>query len=293
MNPYSFLRDIQSKAWAIEPDALMPLVALALRRMAEGPEPEAAMPSARGAARRAGAIGVLPIRGVITHHPGIWELLGMGTSADRMSAALREAVEDPDIKAVVLDIDSPGGEVAGTPELADEIYAARSSKPIIAVANSMAASAAYYLGSQATEFYATPSGSVGSIGVYSMHVDYSDALAAEGIKPTFIHAGKHKVDGNPYEPLGDEARAHMQHTVDLAYDAFVRAVARGRKTSQTAVRQGMGQGRLVDASEAVAPNMIDGVRTLDAVLAELSGGGKPSRRRAAIARERLALAKAR
>src|SRR6202043_3845971 len=131
----------------------------------------------------------------------------------RLASTIRQAAADPSIAAIVLDVDSPGGQGYGIEELGNAIYEARAAKPIAAVANSLAASAAYWAASQATEFYAAPGAEVGSIGVYTMHVDYSEALKKEGISVSYISAGRYKVEGNPYAPLDDAARAAVQISV--------------------------------------------------------------------------------
>ena len=136
-------------------------------------------------------------------------------------------------------------------------------------ANSLAASAAYWIGCSASEFYVTPGGEVGSIGVWQAHFDYSKALEEEGVKPTLISAGKFKVEGNPYLPLDPEAQAFMQSRVDDYYNAFVQAVAVGRGVSVDDVRNGMGEGRVLGADAALAQRMVDGIASFDDVLARM------------------------
>ena len=220
-------------------------------------------------ARSQGSIAVLPLYGTIAPRIGSMAEASGGTSTERFGQMFRAAMADPQIGAVVIDVDSPGGAVAGVPELADEIYASRGSKPIVAVANQMAASAAYWIASAADEFVASPSADVGSIGVYAAHQDVSGALAQEGIKTTLISAGKYKVEGNPYEPLSEEARAALQESVDEAYDLFVSHVARHRGVSPADVRNGYGQGRVLSAKRAKAVGMVDRVETLDATIERL------------------------
>jgi signal peptide peptidase SppA len=217
-------------------------------------------------ARRQGMITVLPIRGAIEHRASILgDLLG-GTSVEAIRSQLSEAVDDPDVAAIVLDVDSPGGAVMGMTELAGEIREAREAKPIIAVANGTAASAAYWLASQADRVYATPSGQVGSIGIYAVHQDVSGALEAEGVKVSIIAAGEHKLDGHPLQPLTDDARAQMQHRVDAYYDQFVGDVAKGRRVSTETVLEDYGAGRTFGADEAQEAGLVDEVGTLaDAV----------------------------
>ncbi len=133
-----------------------------------------------------------------------------GTSVQGVARQFRAAMADPDIGRVILDVDSPGGQVGGVEELAREIYQARGQKPVTAIANGLAASAAYWIATAADEFVVTPSGQVGSIGVFGMHQDVSAALEKDGVKVTMVSAGKYKTEGNPFEPLTDEARAAMQ-----------------------------------------------------------------------------------
>jgi|GEM_PF-492261 len=214
-----------------------------------------------------GAVAVLTVRGTLVPHTTAWSFWFDEIGVDRVQQALRAALADVGVGAIVLDLDSPGGSVYAIEELAAEIRAARAQKPIVAIANPLAASAAYYLLSAATEAYVTPSGEVGSVGVYSLHLDWSRSLDAEGITPTFIFAGAHKVEGNPYEPLTDDARQALQASVDRYYDLFVKAVAKGRGVSVTAVRESFGQGRVVGAREALAAKMVDAVGTLDEAIA--------------------------
>ncbi|MER2514912.1 MAG: S49 family peptidase [Candidatus Accumulibacter phosphatis] len=154
-------------------------------------------------------------------------------------------------------------------ELADEIVSARAQKPVVAIANSLAASAAYWIGCSASEFYVTPGGEVGSIGVWQAHFDYSQAFVTKGVKPTLIAAGKYKVEGNPYVPLDEEAQGFMQSRVDDYYASFTKAVSRGRGVPIAQVREGMGQGRVLGGDAAQAQGMIDGVATFDDVVRKM------------------------
>ncbi len=189
-----------------------------------------------------------------------------GTSTEVLASDLREALGDPTIKAIVLDFDSPGGTVAGTDELATEIYNSRGVKPIVAVVNSMAASAAHWLAAQADEIVVTPSGQAGSIGIYTVHEDISKMLADQGVNTTLISAGKYKTEANPYGPLSEEAQAAIQARVDQSYTAFVTAVARGRGVSRSTVHANYGQGRMFGTQELVQRGMADRIGTLPQVL---------------------------
>lgn len=222
-----------------------------------------------------GSVAVIPIRGIISQRMSMMSEIsgGGGTSTEKLTGQFRQALEDGNCKAIVFDVDSPGGSVAGVTELASEIYNSRGKKPSTAVVNSMACSAAYWLASAAKEVVCTPSGQAGSIGVYMIHQDVSEAYAKDGVKNTIIKAGKYKTEGNPYEPLSDEARAALLSNVEDYYGMFVRGVAQNRGTTQAAVRDGYGQGRSLLATDAVKQNLVDRVGTLDDVLGKY--GVKP------------------
>lgn len=250
--------------------------------------------AARGADRRAGEgpeggslIAVISVMGVIAQHASqVDDISGPGgTSTERVSASLRRAIDDPAVRAVILNIDSPGGRVSGVQELADEIFAARGKKPLVAQVNSTAASAAYWLACAAGELVATPGGSVGSIGVFGVHDDLSGAMAKAGISRTFISAGPYKTEGHPFASLGDEARAYAQAQVDAVYATFVASVARGRGTTAARVKAEFGQGRMVLARDALRAGMVDRVDTMQATLRRLGAGAAaaPAGRTSALA----------
>ena len=221
-----------------------------------------------------GSVEVIPLSGMITPRGGLIAMLfGIESGLEALRSRLRGAVADPNVASIVLAVDSPGGLIDLVPETAREIAAANAVKPITAVASTEAASAAYWLASQASELVVTPSGSVGSIGVFLLHADFSRAYEQEGIKPTLIKAGKHKADPNRFEPLSDSGREYLQGTVDELYGMFVGAVASGRGVSEDAVREGFGEGRMALAAEAVELGMADRVATLEEVVAELAEGG--------------------
>lgn len=227
--------------------------------------------------RNATAVGIIPIRGTISQHArgDLSSLMFGGATTEDISASFREFMADDSIGKIVVDIDSPGGSTFGVAELANEIYRARGKKPIVAVANSLAASAAYWIGASADEFYVTPGGMVGSIGVVAIHQDVSKASEEAGVKTTLISAGKHKTLGNQFEPLGDEHRSRIQARVDESYAAFVAGVARGRGVSESAVRNGYGEGDVLMAKPAKAAGMVDGIYTLEQAIARPVAKGQP------------------
>jgi signal peptide peptidase SppA len=258
----------------VEDDAENPLIEPLLESRAEELSVPLAADPSTASRSRAGAIAVLPLYGTISQRMDLFSAISGGTSTEQFTGWLRAALNDPQVTSIVMDIDSPGGTVTGVQELADEIYQGRQQKSIIAVANSMSASAAYYLGSQASEFVVSPSGEVGSIGVFAAHEDVSQALESAGIKTTFISAGKYKTEGNPYEPLSTEARDSMQAKVDAYYQQFVNAVARGRNVTAAKVEESFGQGRMVMSKPAKAAGMVDRIATLDQTLKRLGARSK-------------------
>lgn len=214
-------------------------------------------------------IAVIPIYGIIDHRASMDISGGGGFDIQSFRAQFRNMLENPSVSAIVLDIDSPGGSVSGVDEISKEIYQARGQKKIVAVCNTLMASAAYYIGSSADEIAVSPSGEIGSIGVYMLHSDYSQLYADNGIKNTLIKAGKYKAEGNPWMALDEEAMASLQDQVDGHYDMFVKAVARNRGVNVDAVRNGFGQGRTVMAKNAVKLGMADKMATLEDVLKSL------------------------
>ena len=219
-------------------------------------------------------IAVIRIWGVIAQHPQ-----SLGLSVDEIGMALDAALASAQVDGILLDIDSPGGSVGGVPELAARILAARERKPIWAIANGLMASAAYWIGSAAADVVVTPSGEVGSIGVYMLHEDWSKNLEQDGIKITAISAGKYKTEGAPWGSLSAETEAVYRQRVDEVYGWFVKAVAMQRKDSQVNVRGGYGQGRVLGATQSVQANLADRVATYDETVARLADRVKRSARR--------------
>jgi signal peptide peptidase SppA len=242
----------------------------------------------RAAARSTKVVAVLPLLGPIFQRANLFTEVSGGTSLQQFAGTFRAALADPAVNTIVLDVDSPGGEVFGTPEMADEIFAARGQKRIVAVANSLAASAAYWIASAAEELVMTPSGQVGSIGVFALHEDFSKMEEMQGVKSTLVSAGKYKVEGNPLEPLSADARAAIQKQVDNYYGMFVKAVARQRNAKVSDVRGGYGEGRLVGASEAQAAGLVDRIATLEETLAWV-GAARTAAIQANLERERLGI----
>ncbi|MBW7967567.1 S49 family peptidase [Bradyrhizobium sp. BR 10261] len=212
-----------------------------------------------------------------------------GSSLSGIAAAATRAGNDPDVAGIILDIDSPGGTVSGTMEAAAAVADAASKKPCIACVNTLAASAAYWIASQASEMVIAPSGDVGSIGAMIMHQDVSGYLEQMGVKMTLIRSEQSpmKNEAHPFAPLSEDARGFLQSRANAAGADFIKAVASGRKVTQTKVREEYGQGRVFGARDAVARGMADRVGTLDQVISGMmpKGPTRAARRRSALAFE--------
>lgn len=297
MNRYAHVaRAVLSRPWAIRKDSVeWAAVIEVLERRVSGNEfsdDELQARLATAAQRRAAVpvsdqdervISVIPVHGVLMPRANLMSEYSGGTSVAQLSAAFGEAVNDDRVAAIVFDVDSPGGLVDGIPEFGEQIRAARGSKPITAVADTMAASAAYWIASQAEDFSVTPSGEVGSIGVFSAHDDMSKFYAEMGLERTFITYGQNKAQGNEFEPLSDHARERMQATVDYFGRMFDEAVAAGRGVKPSVVREKFGQGDMFPAEEALELGMVDRIETLtDAIRRVAAGPGGSRRDRSAL-----------
>lgn len=262
--------------WAIEPAKLeaiaefLQLRASGIRFTKREVQARIGAASGRAAPSNPRGIAILPLYGVLSQRVGMLTDYSGGTSTEGFGAMFDQAMADPSISAICIDIDSPGGNVEGVPELYDKILGARGGKPIVAIANSLAASAAYWVACACDEIVVTPSGSIGSIGVLTVHVDTSAADAEAGISYTVVSAGDYKAEG-VYEPLGADAKAALQDRVNTFYGMFVRAVAKGRGVGVPDVRGGFGQGRVVTAAQAIELKMADRIATLDDTIARLGG----------------------
>ncbi len=188
-----------------------------------------------------GGVAVLPLRGVITPGASLLSMLMGGTSLQGFRASLRDALNNDEVASILIDVNSPGGSTSLVAETAAELREARGTKRIVAVTNTLCASAAYWIASQADEVIVTPSGQIGSIGVYMLHNDWSSWNEKFGIDPTYIYAG----------------------------GLFTGDVAKGRGVRQSAVKSGFGEGRCVTARRAVELGMADRVDTFEATVARM------------------------
>jgi signal peptide peptidase SppA len=217
-----------------------------------------------------GSVAVIPIYGVIAPRMNLLSEMSGGTTFEALTAQLHEALALPDLSAIVFDVDSPGGNVAGASEFAREVLKARTKVPIYAQAQYLCCSAAYWPMACATEIIASPSAMIGSIGVYAIHDDVSAALDKIGIKRSVFSAGKFKAEGADGGALTEEAAEYVQRLVDSSYARMVGDIAKGRGCSADAIRSGYGEGRTVNADDALRLGMVDAIATLSDTLARLT-----------------------
>ncbi len=209
-------------------------------------------------------VAIIPVRGTLLQRAmGVDALSGLCSYAG-IRADFDQALNDRDVRGILFDIDSPGGEAAGVFDLADHIYNARGEKPITAIANEQATSAAYLIASSADQVIATRTAYTGSIGVVTSHLDVSKATDRRGIAVTYIYAGKHKIDGHPFAPLPDNVRANIQGNVNEIYDLFVETVARNRGREPDEVRAT--EAAVFMGGAANEFHLLDDVKTFDQTL---------------------------
>lgn len=206
---------------------------------------------------------LIPVRGVLLHDFP-YQLFSWATGYTYIQKAFERGMADANVRAVAFLIDSPGGMVAGCFDAVDKMVDMKT-KPVRAFAHESAYSAAYAVAMVADHIAVSRTGGVGSVGVVTMHIDVSQSMSERGIKITYIHAGKHKVDGNPYEPLPDDVKARIQARIDELYEVFVAAVSRGRGMDEQAVRDT--EALTFTATQAVANGFADSIGSLDDAIA--------------------------
>ena len=232
------------------------------------------VPVERSSSASPSGIAVIPIHGTLVRRTSGLEADSGLTSYQSIQQMLELARDDAAVDAILLDIDSPGGESSGVFDLADKIQSAALQKPVWAVANDMAFSAAYALASAAQKVFVSRTGGVGSIGVIAMHVDQSVKDAQDGLHYTAVYAGNRKNDLSPHGPMTSEAQRFLQGEVDRVYGLFVDTVARHRGLSSHAVRDT--EAGLYFGKDAVRAGLADAVGTLDDALVALTDALAPS-----------------
>ncbi|WP_265016395.1 MULTISPECIES: S49 family peptidase [unclassified Wolbachia] len=204
-------------------------------------------------------IAIIPIHGILTKKPGAFDdMLGM-TSYEQIEEQIKQALANSSIETILLDIDSPGGEVNGLFDLSDFIYEARALKKIVAIANDDAYSAAYAIASSAEKVLVTRTSGVGSIGVIASHIDQSGFDEKQGIKYTTVFAGSRKNDLNPHEPITSESLESLQEEVDRLYEMFLQLIARNRNLSTERIKST--EAGLYFGERAIEIGLADGITT--------------------------------
>ncbi|MCY0790451.1 S49 family peptidase [Morganella morganii] len=212
-------------------------------------------------------IAIIPVYGTLVQKLGTLRPYSGMTGYDGIRRVFLTAINDPEVKGICLDIDSPGGEVAGCFDLVDLIYAERGKKPIHAILSENAFSAAYAIASAADKIYVPRTGGVGSVGVIVIHCDWSQRIKDDGLKVCIITYGNRKAESNPYVALSDEAKAAIQHDVDEMGRLFVSTVSRNRGLSETVIRNT--QAACYLAAEGVQMGLADVVASPDVAFQEL------------------------
>ena len=234
----------------------------------------------------------MPIVGPIDYKQSIWTKFGYMTSSQAVREDFNRLMMDDQITRIVFDIDSPGGLYSGLPELARDVFNSRGKKQTVSVANPLAASGALWLGASAEKFYCLGSGQAGSLGSLMMHADYSRAFDSMGITHTILRDPTGKADFNPYEPLSDDSREHHQQVISAITDEFTAAIAKFRGVSKSVAASSFGQGRVLNARDAVSAGLVDGVvDSLQSVLGPRIKAGKRVRLHPRLALARVQAAK--
>jgi len=216
-------------------------------------------------------VALISIEGILAKRANMFTQISGGTSMQLLEKDIDQAMEDPDVKVLLFYIDSPGGTVDGTQELANHIHSLRGRKPMVSFAESLMGSAAYWIGSAANEIVMSgDTTQVGSIGVVATHTDVSKAEEKEGYKTTEIVAGKYKRIASQYAPLTEEGKAMIQDIVDHVYSIFIRDVAKNRNVSEEKVVKDMADGRIFLGRKAIDAGLVDRMETLDQTIGRLN-----------------------
>jgi signal peptide peptidase SppA len=293
--------DVLNSPWAIIPDKLQEIQAIYATHLRgekidiKGLEAKLGQPlqnTEQGYSIIDG-VAVIPIDGVISKRMNLFSQISGGASTELIGRDIKAALADPEAHSLLLQVDSPGGTVDGTQPLAQMILAARGTKPIVTYVDGMMASAAYWIGSAADAAYiGADTAQVGSIGVVASHTDYSRREEMMGVKTTEIYAGKYKRIASSYKPLSEDGKQYIQDMVDYLYSVFVADVAKQRGTDAETVLTNMADGRVFTGRQAVEAGLVDGVATMEQLIAQLNQSkNQRDSRKASLAAIRAALAR--
>jgi signal peptide peptidase SppA len=215
-------------------------------------------------------VAIVPLYGVLAKRMNLMTAISGGTSTQLFMRDFQQAIDDPDVKAVVIDVESPGGAVDGTKEAADIIYNSRGLKNIVAYANGQMASAGYWVGSAADAVFTNETSEIGSIGIVLTHHDFSERDKQSGIKRTEIYAGKYKRIASETTPLSKQGKSYLQDLVDDTYRVFLAGIKRNRKVKSKERLLKMAEGRVFIGEKAKKAGLVDGIMPLSEVISRLS-----------------------
>jgi len=273
--------DVLNAPWAIVPDKLREIQAIYATHLRgekidiKGIEAKLGKPLVNNEQGydTVDGVAVIPIDGIISKRMNLFSQISGGASTELIGRDIRAALADPDVHSLLLQVDSPGGTVDGTQVLAQAIHGARGKKPIVTYVDGMMASAAYWIGSAADAIYiGADTVQVGSIGVVASHTDYSRREEMLGVKTTEIFAGKFKRIASSHKPLSEDGKGYIQEMVDYLYSVFVADIAKQRGVDAETVLKNMADGRIFTGQQAVSAGLVDGVATMDRLIADLNAG---------------------
>lgn len=273
------LIDVVTSPWALQPEKLLEIRAVYETHLRgekidlKAVEARLGQPLAnqeRPYVVHDGGVAVVSLVGVLAKRANLFTDISGGTSTQKVGSQLMAAANDPAVASIILEIDSPGGQVDGVMELAGMIRAVRESKPVMAWVTGVAASGGYWIASAAERVLIADETTItGSIGVVATHVDVSRREEALGIKTTEITAGRYKRIASSYQPLSEEGRATLQQQVDALYSVFVESVAAQRGVAVDDVLNRMADGRVFIGRQGIDAGLVDGVSTLHALVDEM------------------------
>ncbi len=268
-----FLDAVQNRVWALHPGKLEEVAVFIEKRLSAQTIdfPEAAKGKGGDKAddryEVRDGVAILPVYGVLSKRINMMAMISGGSSTEILARNFKAALNDREVESILLDIDSPGGTIDGLKDLSDLIYASREQKPIVAYANGIMASAAYWIGSAAHKIVGSETAEIGSIGVALIHYDLSARDEKSGVKRTVIVGGKYKRIASDERPLSEEGAEYLQAFVDDYYTLFLEAVARNRGSDTEMVHEKMADGRIFIGKKALSPGLVDKIGNLDSALA--------------------------
>ncbi len=256
------------RPWALHPGKLEEVSAV-LQAHAEGFRLEGCFenkaPGADYSVRD--GVAVIPVYGLMDRRMNLFMQISGGVSTDLLRKAVAKAAADPSVRAILLDVDSPGGSVHGPLDVSNAVRDAAAAKPVVAFTGEAMLSGAYWACSAASRVVAMPTAQVGSIGVWTLHVDLSAADEMQGVKRTYLSSGRYKTIASDNKPLSEEGAAYLQAQSDYYYSLFIQGVAGNRGVTAQEVLERMADGRIFIGEQAREAGLVDHIGDLEFALA--------------------------